>query len=159
VAILVLLLGGLACLTIGLILSSSIWLVLSLVASLVAAAMLYRARAAAGTTSTPTHADTDTAGTGPAASGRDATAVLPVVGPADAVSEERNEADGPASPPDTVTADGRPEVWVIDGRPRYHRGNCDILSGQDAEPIPLSQATEDGFIACSLCEPDVARTA
>jgi hypothetical protein len=47
-------------------------------------------------------------------------------------------------------------VWVIDGRPRYHRQDCDIV-GANGEPIPRSQAIEDGFIACSLCQPDVSR--
>jgi hypothetical protein len=45
------------------------------------------------------------------------------------------------------------DVWVIDGRPRYHLEHCDMLLGQSAEPIPLAQATEDGFIACTLCQP------
>lgn len=50
-------------------------------------------------------------------------------------------------------------VWVVDGRPRYHLESCLILKDQDAEPIPLAQATEDGFMPCSLCEPDNARVA
>jgi len=49
------------------------------------------------------------------------------------------------------------DVWVIDGRPRYHLESCAIIQGQDAEPIPLAQATEDGFMPCSLCEPNVVR--
>jgi hypothetical protein len=48
-------------------------------------------------------------------------------------------------------------VWVIDGRPRYHLEGCAIIKGQDAEPIPYEQATEDGFMPCSLCEPDVTQ--
>jgi hypothetical protein len=50
-------------------------------------------------------------------------------------------------------------VWVIDGRPRYHLETCAIIQGQDAEPIPIEQATEDGFMPCSLCEPNIVRTA
>jgi hypothetical protein len=45
------------------------------------------------------------------------------------------------------------DVWVIDGRPRFHLGSCPIIQGQDAEAIPFEQATEDGFMPCSLCEP------
>ena len=45
------------------------------------------------------------------------------------------------------------EVWVVDGRPRYHRKRCEFIYGQDSEAIPLSQAAEDGFIPCSLCQP------
>jgi hypothetical protein len=51
------------------------------------------------------------------------------------------------------------DVWVIDGRPRYHLQTCAIIQGQDAEPIPFAQATEDGFMPCSLCEPNVVRAA
>ena len=50
------------------------------------------------------------------------------------------------------------QVWVVDGRPRYHRSECMIIKGQHAEPIPHEQATEDGFTPCSLCEPDVVRS-
>lgn len=49
------------------------------------------------------------------------------------------------------------EVWVVDGRPRYHRETCLIIKDQDAEPIPRGQAGEDGFIPCSMCEPGKAR--
>ena len=55
-------------------------------------------------------------------------------------------------------AEGGDEVWVIDGRPRYHLQSCAIIQGQEAEPIPFDQATEDGFMPCSLCEPDAAST-
>ena len=51
----------------------------------------------------------------------------------------------------------RAEVWVVDGRPRYHLEDCMIIKDQDAEPIPLAQATEDGFMPCSMCEPNVTR--
>ena len=56
-------------------------------------------------------------------------------------------AEEPAATPDTV--------WVVDGRPRYHLGDCMIIKDQDAEEIPLAQATEDGFMACSMCQPAV----
>lgn len=57
-----------------------------------------------------------------------------------------DQATGPAS-----------TVWVVDGRPRYHLADCMIIKDQDAEEIPRDQATEDGFMACSMCEPDAAR--
>jgi hypothetical protein len=47
-------------------------------------------------------------------------------------------------------------VWVIDGRPRYHLSSCGFLVGHEAEPIPLQQAVEDGFSPCSRCDPDTA---
>ncbi|UQX87181.1 hypothetical protein M6D93_12820 [Jatrophihabitans telluris] len=51
-------------------------------------------------------------------------------------------------------------VWVLDGRPRYHVRSCGFLNGRPVESIPLSQAVEDGFTPCALCDPDtsVART-
>jgi hypothetical protein len=54
---------------------------------------------------------------------------------------------------------GVDDVWVIDGRPRYHLRQCVIIQGQDAEPIPFDQAVEDGFMPCSLCEPQLERAA
>jgi hypothetical protein len=51
---------------------------------------------------------------------------------------------------------GNESVWVVDGRPRYHLSSCGFLAGQDAEPIPLQQAVEDGFSPCSQCDPDTA---
>jgi hypothetical protein len=54
---------------------------------------------------------------------------------------------------------GPDDVWVIDGRPRYHLLQCVIIQGQDAEPIPFDQAIEDGFMPCSLCEPQLVRAA
>jgi hypothetical protein len=61
----------------------------------------------------------------------------------------------PATDPEPGS--GSADVWVIDGRPRYHRETCLIIKDQDAEPIPRGQAGEDGFIPCSMCEPDKAR--
>lgn len=104
-----LLVAALACLCVGLLLSSAPWLAASVAASVVAGVLIHRHQAAFRTT------------------------------------------DGPQAAPAAGADD--PEVWVIDGRPRYHRRTCEILAGQDAGPIPLSQANEDGFIPCSLCQP------
>ena len=46
-------------------------------------------------------------------------------------------------------------VWVIDGRPRYHLASCLIIKEQQTLAIPRSQALEDGFLPCALCEPNV----
>jgi hypothetical protein len=45
------------------------------------------------------------------------------------------------------------QVWVVDGRPRYHLAGCATVAGLPAEPISLAQAKQDGFIPCSLCAP------
>ena len=51
-------------------------------------------------------------------------------------------------------ADGiGPEVWVADGHPEFHREGCSQLQGLEDEPIPLSQALEDGFVPCTVCRP------
>ena len=68
------------------------------------------------------------------------------------MADDATAAIGAAPPPRSS------DVWVIDGRPRYHLGSCPIIQGQDAEPIPFDQAVEDGFMPCSLCEPSMART-
>jgi hypothetical protein len=78
---------------------------------------------------------------------------------AEAHDEARSEpesAPASAAAPEPIVAD-EGDVWVIDGRPRYHLATCAIIQGQDAEPIPFEQATEDGFMPCSLCEPNVVR--
>jgi len=47
------------------------------------------------------------------------------------------------------------EVFVIDGRPRYHLANCVHLFGRESEPLPVGEAVELGFTPCALCEPDL----
>jgi hypothetical protein len=44
------------------------------------------------------------------------------------------------------------EVWVLAGRPRFHREDCMIVRGQNAQPMPLDQAVAEGLRPCSLCE-------
>jgi hypothetical protein len=123
VAVAVLLLASLVCLTVGLFLTSTLWLSVSVVASVLAGIMIFRMPRRARRS---THARRR---------GAPALSADPQVDPA-----------GQQAPR---------EVWVQDGRPRYHRQDCDIISGQDSQPIPLAQATEDGFIPCSLCAPEV----
>jgi hypothetical protein len=105
-----LLVAALACLCVGLLLSSAPWLAASVAASVVAGLLIYRHQAALRSAGAP-----------------------------------------PAARPTPGAGDR--DVWVIDGRPRYHRRACEIIQGQNAEAVPLSQATDDGFIPCSLCQP------
>jgi hypothetical protein len=140
-----LLLIALISLALGLVLPSSAWLIASLIASGGAGYLLWQARSviasaakaaqAGETTSIDTAAD---AGAGDAGTAEAAVAPVSELGTGAATDAEDDE------------------VWVIDGRPRYHLATCAIIQGQDAEPIPYDQATEDGFMACSLCEPNVA---
>ncbi|MGI5148622.1 hypothetical protein ACQEVC_19950 [Plantactinospora sp. CA-294935] len=48
------------------------------------------------------------------------------------------------------------DVYVVDGRPRYHLADCPHLSGRESEPLPVSEAVELGFTPCGRCEPDTA---
>jgi hypothetical protein len=52
----------------------------------------------------------------------------------------------------TMTAD----VFVIDGRPRYHLTGCGHLAGRESEALPVGEAVELGFSPCGLCEPNSA---
>ncbi len=46
------------------------------------------------------------------------------------------------------------EVFVVDGRPRYHVTGCHHLRGRDGEPLPVAEAVELGFTPCAWCQPD-----
>ena len=128
------------CLALGLVMQSAVWLTASLIATAGAGFLLFKLRDAIATPSghnATARAGVDArtkAGTTTGAAGQAATA-------------ERTEQGS------TATIARADDVWVIDGRPRYHLGDCAIIKGQDAEPIPHSQATEDGFMPCSLCQP------
>jgi hypothetical protein len=57
----------------------------------------------------------------------------------------------------TARSAGRPvaddDVWVVDGRPRYHRPDCAFISDKPTVAIPITQAVTDGFTACTICQP------
>ncbi len=91
----------------------------------------------------------DTAGLGTAAPADPRQGITPEIG-----TEPDSVGQTPGRPPAAAPGD----VWVIDGRPRYHLHDCPIIKGQDAEPIPFPQAVGDGFMPCSLCEPNAARS-
>ncbi|MEQ4304471.1 hypothetical protein ABNF97_24360 [Plantactinospora sp. B6F1] len=48
------------------------------------------------------------------------------------------------------------DVYVVDGRPRYHLADCPHLSGRESEPLPVSEAVELGFTPCGRCAPATA---
>jgi hypothetical protein len=172
-----LLLIALICLALGLVLPSAAWLIASLIASGGAGYLLIRARQTIGAgAARPGRARrAATAGSHDSASG--ATTGVTAGEAADNAVDKATDKDTPAADTTATAAAGAAdaaeglspaapgagaaadEVWVIDGRPRYHLADCAIIQGQDAEPIPFEQATEDGFMACSLCEPNVLRSA
>ena len=150
-----LLLIALVCLVLGLAMQTAAWLVASLIATAGAGFLLYKLRGAIAAPKPAVPAEgSEAAGAAPSST-RDA-----------ASPDEAGEAEpaGDASPPSDIAAEpidvdaDADDVWVIDGRPRYHLGDCAIIKGQDAEAISFEQATEDGFMPCSLCEPHAART-
>jgi hypothetical protein len=176
VVIIGLLLIALLCLVLGLITQGAVWLIASLIATGGAAYLLYKLRdvivAPKGTSTRgfllPELPDqVGKAALVPRTAGVDASPPdaldkpdldAPRVDgaqPEPAAVPDVHSAARPASGQTAATASGgaNDEVWVIDGRPRYHLGDCAIIKGQDAEPIPYEQATEDGFMPCSLCEP------
>ena len=70
--------------------------------------------------------------------------------------EPERRAGGPADAA-PATRRGRqltPDVYVVDGRPRYHLRGCVHLLGRESEPLPVSEAVELGFTPCGVCEPD-----
>lgn len=170
-----LLLIALSCLVVGLVLQSPIWLVASLIATTGAGFLLYKLRNVLAVPATTAETTTDSE---PAT--ETTTAAEPSAGPEFGLRSEPTTAShratgsiadpaqtavltadpdqGRSSAVPASTGPGDDEVWVIDGRPRYHSGDCAIIKGQQAESIPFAQATEDGFMACSLCEPPSART-
>ena len=48
------------------------------------------------------------------------------------------------------------DVFVVDGRPRYHVPDCPHLRGRESEALPVREAVELGFTPCGSCEPDSA---
>ncbi|MBE1492347.1 hypothetical protein [Plantactinospora soyae] len=46
------------------------------------------------------------------------------------------------------------DVYVVDGRPRYHLADCPHLHSRESEPVPVGEAVELGFSPCGRCEPD-----
>lgn len=73
-------------------------------------------------------------------------------------ADDEDPADEP--PPQRVSpADGVrisqlvAEVLVVDGRPRYHLGDCASLDGRITEPLPVNEAVELGFTSCGMCCP------
>jgi hypothetical protein len=155
-----LLLVALACLVLGLVLASAAWLIGSLVASVAAAFVLWQTRERIGAPSAAHTAragtvPTDTTGSAAATTGSPATAASGSPATAATDAEPQLDQDYLARRAAWFAEGTRPgDVWVIDGRPDYHRPGCTQLTGTQAEPIPRSQALEDGFTPCGTCAPD-----
>ena len=73
----------------------------------------------------------------------------------DGLPDEPGEQELPAYVAGRV-AELRADVLVIDGRPRYHLGECLHLLGRTADRLPVNEAVELGFTPCADCEPATA---
>lgn len=80
----------------------------------------------------------------------------------EAAHEAANWEDGPADEPvarDLTSIEAaqlmrlEAVVEVVDGRPRFHLGDCTHLIGRDHEPLDLNEAIELGFSPCGECDP------
>jgi hypothetical protein len=174
--ILLLLVVALGFLILGLVASSVPLVIASIVASLLAGTAVIRHRKAAAALAEPAAGPAAPAEPAePAAPAEQAAPAVPARSTSRAALVEPAEADvTPAvaavaddallDPPVALTeaplrAHGGDTVWVVDGRPRYHVSGCDFLIGKRAEPVPLRQASEDGFTPCARCDPDTALAA
>jgi hypothetical protein len=86
--------------------------------------------------------DTNFAGTGFAADGF--------------AGDDEDPADEPSPEPVLATEVARlsqlgDEVFVVDGRPRYHLASCPHLAGRESQPLPVGEAVELGFTGCGRC--------
>jgi hypothetical protein len=138
VLLLGLLLAALLSVILGVALASVAWLVVSLVASVLAAVVLYRSWRMIK--ERRSHMARGSKSDKPASR---------------SWLRGRNKETAPAAPaPEPAATPDDPQVMVVDGRPEYHRTGCSRLTGLDAEPVPLSQAREDGFTPCPVCAPE-----
>lgn len=158
-----LLLVALVCLTLGIVLASGVWLIASLAVTVLAGLLLFALRGRIG--KKPAVHSASAADTTRAA-GAAVPAGLPVAAlaaPASFADVLAATADLPGTDPsvaaavlaDEAPAVDEPEVWVVDGEPDYHARRCPVLTAA-AEPIPRSQAVEDGFTPCEVCGPESA---
>lgn len=176
VVVLLLLVAGLALLVLGLMTGSTPLVVASIAASLLAAYGIVRVRrrlgSAAGASKVPDGAPDKASRVAPEKASTSqkarvgAPAAVTAAAPAETASaapdpEGTVDSEDPATPePPVADTDpplrsrGDEPVWVVDGRPRYHLSHCGFLLGRQPEPVPLSQAVEDGFSPCALCDPD-----
>ncbi len=78
-----------------------------------------------------------------------------VEAPAPAPEDLTDEPAAQAVTPDDAVQVARldAEVFVVDGRPRYHFADCPHLVGRVFEPIVVNEAVELGFTPCGLCRP------
>lgn len=73
-------------------------------------------------------------------------------GPEDGPEDEPAEEETDQAAVSRVST-GSEDVWVVDGRPRFHVAGCAHLPGRPAEALPVWEALELEFTPCGLCRP------
>jgi hypothetical protein len=68
------------------------------------------------------------------------------------IDKRRTRRSGSAQEEVALPFDGT--VQVVEGRPRYHVDGCRYLTGKDADEMPVGDARDRGFTACTICKPD-----
>jgi hypothetical protein len=61
-----------------------------------------------------------------------------------------DEVDEPEEQPDEIPEPDA-AVYVVSGRKRFHRRDCRLLDGRDAEELTLLEAQEEDFTPCTVC--------
>ncbi|MCA1655735.1 MAG: MFS transporter [Pseudonocardiaceae bacterium] len=71
------------------------------------------------------------------------------------VADSREPGEEPTDATDLlVVSDLGVEVRVVDEHPRYHLASCQWLTGRPTIPIAVSEARQLGFTPCARCGPD-----
>src|SRR4051812_8512692 len=157
-----LLLVALLCIVLGMVFASGPWFIGSLVASGLAAFLLWRQREdisrRGGSTNdpAPTPPRQTALVTGTAFAGKTGSADAPAAASLPASGGGSGGAQAVTSSPAAAASASQARVWVVDGRPQFHRQPCALLTGLPSEPVPYAQAVEDGFVECDTCGPVLA---
>nr|WP_092779152.1 hypothetical protein [Actinokineospora terrae] len=161
--VLVLVLGAFGLLVAALTTANTVWAWISVVISVVAAAILLVDWLGSRRRRTPvdTPAPLDTAALGPIGAPDieridPPPPVDPPAGP-DVVDldQEQEPAEEATDAADLlVISDLRVDVRVLDERPRYHLTRCGWLGSRSSIALPVAEARQLGFTPCAHCTPD-----
>jgi len=151
-------LAALGLLVVALASSTMLWAWVSVVASVVATALLvadwWRRRRAAGAESDRAVVEPPEPAARPAAA-VPARATVPVDGPVDELDQDAEPAEEDTDAADVlVVSELDAEVVVLDERPRYHLAACRWVGDRSTLPLSVSEARQLGFSPCAVCTPD-----
>ncbi|GLW90901.1 hypothetical protein [Actinokineospora globicatena] len=169
VLVLVLVLGAFGLLVAALTTANTVWAWISVVISVVAAAILLvdwlgsrRRRApldtpAPGPIGAP---DIERIDPPPPADPPAADVVVGVLADPGALDPDQEPAEESTDAADLlVVSELRVDVRVLDERPRYHLSSCGWLGSRSSIELPVAEARQLGFTPCAHCTPDAALAA